>query len=280
MNKNITKEKNIILSIDSATKTFGYILSEINVNYISEIIKEIHTYKNRLTEINNNINKIINDNIVHNNSINNNIVNNKINDNIVNNNINDNIVNNNISINDNINNLIKIIDCDVIDLLDKKTIKEVNMQYIIHQVKILLDKIIFNLLKCKNLNQIEDIKDKIIIILENQWGINMHSNVISSSIMMFFIKSGINKDNIYILNPTLKNKVHFNKAISYENIKLKYPGKTNYIRTKCRKQHTIENMIYYFDNFKMSDNLKHIKQNKYEHIADAFMQLYIFIMQL
>lgn len=240
-----------ILSIDCATKTLGYVFAEIDNKYYLDIIdffKKLKTIIDKKLKLEN-IEKIQNEIIQ--------FYERKF---------------------------INILSADVIDIINGKKIKDVPYIQILNNLHNNLDEIFNKIINCKS------IKDKInknnnwlldfYVILENQWNISTQNNIIASAIAMYMIsRIQLPMTNIIDISPTRKNKIYFDESLSMDNFKKLYPQNTKYNRYNRCKKHAIENMEFYLNNFKIRNSISHIKKSDKSHIADAFMQMMVFLLE-
>ena len=177
--------------------------------------------------------------------------------------------------------------CGVKDLLDGKLIKEVSEVKRLSYLHKFLYKLLSDVDSDYNNSRIANINcemDPLHIVLEEQWSINTNSNSITSSIITFFIAMGVDPDNIHIIQPSRKNKISFSPDLSFECIKKrnsesdKKPKTAKGMRSKNAKNHTVENFRFYLNTFEQKNIINSIPNGKLEHAADAFMQMYSFIM--
>ena len=115
------------------------------------------------------------------------------------------------------------------------------------------------------------------ILLEDQWNINSQSNSIASGIIMYYITKLIKPECIIMINPNKKNKIAMDPSLTFEKIKEMFPNNTKYMRMKRIKYHTIKNTEFYIKIHNFEHLFTSIKKNKMEHVSDAFMQLYYYI---
>jgi len=103
--------------------------------------------------------------------------------------------------------------------------------------------------------------EKINVYIEFQMGQNPDARVIMSSVVTLFIDH-----NIFIVPPSLKNKIYFTEDGKLSNFIVKYASQYS-----ANKAHTAFNFKYVLTNFKCS--LPGIKAAKLNHIADSFIQI-------
>jgi hypothetical protein len=191
-------------------------------------------------------------------------------------------------LNDNINESIKLLKADVIDLTEglKEYTKHTSMR---------LTKTFYGEMK-KIIDFIGRMPD--VVIIEYQPGINDKSNVIMEKLKSYFHE--MPDGNVYIINARFKNTIYLHDRYALSNIKsCECSRKVKIIcecdaclckdfqsmvgNTKCYckkwrnnkkiKAHAVMNMLYYCKVFNAFHIISHLEYELLEHIADAFMQL-------
>ena len=159
-----------------------------------------------------------------------------------------------------VNESVKILQCNVYSLTNKN-INQINIHNMIE-----ISKNLKNVLMAfdKEINKF-DIKKKILI--EYQMNINYKSNYICSQIIYHYIDY-----EIQIINPSLKNSIHFAENLTYANYIEKYI--TNYT---ANKNHTKDNFLYWLNKYGLISCINHIPKSNIDDIADAFMMCIAYI---
>src|SRR3972149_1135419 len=144
---------------------------------------------------------------------------------------------------------IKIKECDVVNLLGGRKVKDI-------------DKNFGEKLKIYEL-------DDIIILIEKQpETINIKSCAISDQLLFYFA----NLKNIATISPTLKNKISFNSELAYNKYVSKYSN--SYL---ANKNHAKANLLYFLKKTEQEYVLKDIKKSNYNDLADSFMQIIAYL---
>jgi hypothetical protein len=162
----------------------------------------------------------------------------------------------------------------IVDILPDQKVREVSSTMRLGRLK----KILFDLPKPD------------VVIVEHQMSKNDLSRSIQDGIVSFYQpmlsganitalkipnkSSHINKlfPKVYILKPTWKNTISFSKELEYCEFTKKYKTQKS-----INKRHAYENMMFFLKTFKQELNVNYTKGN---HIADAFMQAYYWIVNL
>lgn len=150
-------------------------------------------------------------------------------------------------------NAITCLKYDCVDLFPDKENKNIKT---IERIKIMINYVKKNIFPC--IINIEH--DSLNIVIEFQMSFNTQSKIISIALITLF-----NDYKIYLVYPSLKNKIFFHNSLQHNLFLEKY---TNYV---ANKKHTIENFKYFI---KTHDITIFISDRKIGHIADAFMQVF------
>ena len=181
-------------------------------------------------------------------------------------------------LNDIMSNIIVPLCFDVVDLTPNKKIKDTDTTFKTKRLKGYLHELdthVNNYIK----------SDKVIILLEYQMGPNDISRNICSQILYHYsdIDNNFNSANlnklsknsensklatersIYIVGPSLKNKLIFTTSILHNDFIKKYA--TSYM---ANKKHSIANFLYWISTNNYNSLIKNIKKINLDDIADSF----------
>jgi len=157
---------------------------------------------------------------------------------------------------------IKIKECDVVNLLGGRKVKDVDSIERARCLRKYIDKNFGEKLKIYEL-------DDIIILIEKQpETINIKSCAISDQLLFYFA----NLKNIATISPTLKNKISFNSELAYNKYVSKYSN--SYL---ANKNHAKANLLYFLKKTEQEYVLKDIKKSNYNDLADSFMQIIAYL---
>ena len=109
------------------------------------------------------------------------------------------------------------------------------------------------------------------LLIEYQMNVNDKSRCVYNQIIYEFI----DKCKIHSMTPSKKNLFHLTPELSYGNI-MNNSG-SNY---KCNKNHSKYNFLHFLHSFNCDFMLNGIKKSNYDDIADTFMQLMAFILEI
>jgi hypothetical protein len=162
----------------------------------------------------------------------------------------------------NILNPINILSLEVKDLIPNKKVSKCNVLEISYELLKFMNNF------TKKLKDRNWLDDKVNIIIEFQMGPNRKSGDIQTQLIYHFLQI-IPIENIYIIRPSLKNKLFFiNDSNSYHSIYIeKYRKKYT-----SNKVHTKYIFINWINAYGKSNYLKNINKKNYDDIADAFCQ--------
>lgn len=164
-----------------------------------------------------------------------------------------------IELNKLLNSIIDIKYLDVINLLDDKKTKDVN---IITRSLCLKKKLL-------ELDRLLNYDNETNIIIEYQMNCNDKSRTIYNQLIYHY--SCIDNFNVQVIAPAFKNKIYFDESLKHNKFLQKY--KNNYI---ANKKHTSSNFIYLLSNFNRLHLIDHIKKKNIDDLSDSFIQaLYI-----
>jgi hypothetical protein len=153
-----------------------------------------------------------------------------------------------------VNESIKIIDSGCVDLFPGKANKEIST---IDRIKKTSEYVSTLIPMLKDL--------EVTVLVEFQMSQNTQSKIVSIVLLTLF-----SKYECHLVYPSLKNKINFYDNYHYSKFISKY--KSNYT---ANKQHALEN----FKQFEiLFDQIKPISNKQKGHIADAFMQIFGFIL--
>lgn len=152
-------------------------------------------------------------------------------------------------------NAIKIIKCDVVDMLNGVKLKDVNAVERSRALKCFLEKHIEPL----------DIGPETLILIENQpYSMGGFSNNASSAVASQLCFHFVGKNTIEFVSAKLKNKLAF--AYPIEEL---VGGSKKYAN---RKKHSKDNCIKMLDIIGQRSAIKHIHKEFYDDVADAILQ--------
>ena len=155
-----------------------------------------------------------------------------------------------------LNNLIKLIFIDVVDLIPNQKVK--NTTPIERALK--LKEYLYKL----DNDHKHILTDNCKILLEYQMGPNDKSRTIFSQILYHYSDISVTK-NIEIVGPSLKNKININKNTSFGDFYKKYTKTYD-----ANKKHSICNMLQWLKNNNMEHMIKNIQKKNLDDVADAF----------
>lgn len=157
-------------------------------------------------------------------------------------------------IDSNTNDIIQIITCNCIDLIPGIANKDINT---VERVKI-----VSNYTKNEIYPLISEIpKDDLNVLIEFQMSHNTQSKIVSIALLSLF-----SDYNLFLVNPSLKNKLNFTENGKYCYFMEKY--KNSY---DANKKHALYN---YKEFERIFDQTTNISDKLKGHIADAFMQIF------
>lgn len=107
---------------------------------------------------------------------------------------------------------------------------------------------------------------KLNILIEYQMNANDKSRTVFNQLIYAF--SQPNYYNIYIIVPTLKNKIYFKDELKHCRILQRYSK--NYTANKV---HCKENFLYFLEIFNKLNVVENIPKKNIDDVADTFMQL-------
>jgi len=115
------------------------------------------------------------------------------------------------------------------------------------------------------LKQLDIVPD--IILCENQRVPSKKIQSVETSILYHYT----NKHNIFIVTPTLKNKIKLSTCSTLKHSTFIQKYSTNH---RANKMHCKHNFLYWIKLFNLQDKISHINKSKhYEDIGDAFCQV-------
>lgn len=152
----------------------------------------------------------------------------------------------------------------------------------IHKIKV------YNNVKCKNddnvkgrtiglinsLNKVDCFIEKLVpkigqvdlVLVEYQMPMNVKSRTVMSQIMLWYIKKGIR---VEAPGPSLKNKIYFNKDLTYSKFINRY--NTRYV---ANKNHCKYNFLYWLKLNNLEHLINDINKKNIDDVADSFMQIF------
>lgn len=104
------------------------------------------------------------------------------------------------------------------------------------------------------------------VLVEYQMSANDKSRCVSQQILYHYANLPCK---LYLVGPTLKNKVFFKQDLDHGTFMSKYSSKYT-----ANKNHTKENFLYWLKIYNKTDIVKDIKKKNMDDIADAFMQVF------
>lgn len=153
--------------------------------------------------------------------------------------------------------------CDVVDLNQGRTNKEITQLEKTKKLKEVLTVLTILLCEFKTANPYEEIK----VLLEYQMSANYQANAVFNQIFYHFIDFSP-----ITISPCYKNKVFFSEELEYKHFSNKYS--TSYAANKA---HTKANFLYFLETFNMSHSVQHIKKKNIDDAADSFMQVFAYV---
>lgn len=162
-------------------------------------------------------------------------------------------------------NNIKVLYLDVIDLIPNQKIKDTNL---IGRTLSLKNNLL--ILNSKIEPLITTVDEPIQVMIEYQMHVNDKSRTIFNQLIYEY--SEIPKYKITIVKPIIKNTIHLSDDLQYGDFIAKYSS--NY---RCNKVHSKANFLYFINEFKLQSMIKHIKKSNLDDIADTFMQVVAYL---
>ena len=150
----------------------------------------------------------------------------------------------------------KCIELKYIDVINVSDIKKTSRVEQIRKLK-------------KVLQHIDEITPEIdLTLVEYQLPINSSSRGVSEQIVFHYV----DKCRVELVGPSIKNKVHVAKHLTYTHFINKYSS-----RYVANKNHTKENLKYWVKIFNQEKLIEHIPKKNIDDAADAFMQVIGFV---
>lgn len=148
---------------------------------------------------------------------------------------------------------------DVINLLDDRKTKNVNI----------IDRSVCLKTKLLYVDSLLNISNQTTVVIEYQMNCNDKSRTIYNQLIYHY--SCINKFIVKVIAPAFKNKIYFSEELKHNKFLQIY--RSNYI---ANKKHTSANFIYFMNVFDKSELISHIKKKNIDDLSDSFIQaLYI-----
>lgn len=153
--------------------------------------------------------------------------------------------------------------CDVVDLNQGKTNKEITQIEKTKKLKEVLTVLTTLLEEFRQPNTAEEVR----VLLEYQMSANYQANAVFNQIFYHFIDYSP-----VTIAPCYKNKVFFKEELMYKTFSDKYA--TSY---SANKAHTKANFLYFLETFNMFNSINHIKKKNIDDAADSFMQVFAYV---